>query len=279
MSPQPARLAQNSQPRCISGEPARKLLRGLDLVLRHRLELAHLDRGHQNASVARQVHRQPHELEQAVGGGRESVAAHQHHRILAELLGHVAALVHVDDQEIRRVAEFFVDIPDRDMRAHVARHVGNAAHRRLGDAKRQNGLSVGMDHGVDVRPRLIDGAVDIALQIGRAYVALRRAVELELDDVRGCDELGAERPRQQIMVGLVRMADADVAVGVDHLLLRQNPVGDHQIADRTFQFIHAEPPHRPPRGLCFGRHVSGRILRSLGCARPLAAGLAFAAGA
>src|SRR4029079_16241849 len=29
MSPQPARLAQNSQPRCISGDPARKLLRVL----------------------------------------------------------------------------------------------------------------------------------------------------------------------------------------------------------------------------------------------------------
>ena len=140
----------------------------LDLVLRHRLELAHLDRGHQNARVARQIDRHPHELEQAVGGRREAVAAHQHHRVLAELLRHVAALLHVDDQEIGRVAELFVDIPDRNVAAHVARHVGDAAHRRLRDAERQHGLGVGMDDGVDVGPRLVDRAVDEALEIGRA---------------------------------------------------------------------------------------------------------------
>jgi hypothetical protein len=43
------------------------------------------------------------------------VAAHQHHRILPELPGHVAALLHVDDQEIGRVAEFVGDIPDRNV--------------------------------------------------------------------------------------------------------------------------------------------------------------------
>jgi hypothetical protein len=46
------------------------------------------------------------------------------------------------------------------------------------------------------------------------------------------------------MVGLGRMADADMAVRVDHLFLRQNPIGDYQIADGSLQFVHAGPPRQ-----------------------------------
>ena len=165
----------------------------------------------------------------------------------AEHARHVAALRHVDHQQIGLVAEFFGDIPHRHVRAHVARHVRDAAHRRLGDAERQDVLGVRMHHGVDVRPRLVDRAVDEALEIGRARVAHRRAVEPELDDVGAGDEFRAERARQQIVVGLLRVADADVAVGVDHVLLRQDPIGDHQIADRALQLVHASVLPGPMR--------------------------------
>ena len=33
-----------------------------------------------------------------------------------------------------------------------------------------------------------------------------------------------------------------MAVGVDHVLLRQNPIGDDQIADRALQIVHAASP-------------------------------------
>jgi hypothetical protein len=101
-----------------------------------------------------------------------------------------------------------------------------------------------MDDGVDLGPRLVDRTVDEPLQITRPRVVHRRAVELELDDVGARHELRAERAREQVMIRLARMADADMAVGVDHILLRQNAVGDHQVADRAFQIVHAEPPRR-----------------------------------
>ena len=53
----------------------------------------------------------------------------------------------------------------------------------------------------------------------------------ELDDVLGGDQFRGERARDQKMVRVVRVPDADMAVGVDHVLLRQDAVGNHQILD------------------------------------------------
>jgi len=35
------------------------------------------------------------------------------------------------------------------------------------------------------------------------------------------------------------MANANVAIGVDHILLGQDSIRDDQIADRAFQLVHA----------------------------------------
>ena len=67
-------------------------------------------------------------------------------------------------------------------------------------------------HGVHVRPRLVDGAVDEALEIRRAAALVdRRAVEGIFDDVVALDALGRTRPRQQIMLRIVGVPGADMA--------------------------------------------------------------------
>ena len=67
-------------------------------------------------------------------------------------------------------------------------------------------------HGVHVRPRLVDGAVDETLQIRRAAALVDRgAVESIFDDVVALDALRRTRPRQQIMLRIVGVASADMA--------------------------------------------------------------------
>ena len=67
-------------------------------------------------------------------------------------------------------------------------------------------------HGVHVRPRLIDGAVDEALEIWRAAAFVDRgAVESIFDEVVALDALGRARPRQQKMLRIVGVAGTDMA--------------------------------------------------------------------
>ena len=82
----------------------------------------------------------------------------------------------------------------------------------LGDAERDRARRMVVHHGVHVRPRLVDGAVDEALQIRRAAALVDRgAVESIFDDVVALDALRRARPRQQIMLRIVGVASADMA--------------------------------------------------------------------
>ena len=83
---------------------------------------------------------------------------------------------------------------------------------------------------VDVRPHLVDLAMDEALAIGRAAVGIDRiAVEIEGDDVRHRHVARRHRLHLQIAVGIARVAHADMAEGVEHAVLGEDVVGRHQI--------------------------------------------------
>ena len=59
-----------------------------------------------------------------------------------------------------------------------------------GDAERDHARRVVVDHRVNVRPRLVDRAVDEALEIGRAAALVDRgAVERIFDDIVALDAL------------------------------------------------------------------------------------------
>src|SRR6478609_6700277 len=76
------------------------------------------------------------------------------------------------------------------------------------------------------------------------------------------------------MIRLARMTNADVAVGIDYVFLCQDPVRDHQIANRAFQFIHAAPPLPPAsRALLRATLAEGFWEVSAGCERNRRAGI------
>ena len=49
------------------------------------------------------------------------------------------------------------------------------------------------------------------------------------------DQLRRTRTRQEVALRVVRMAHADVAVGVDHVLLGEDAVGDHEVLDERVE--------------------------------------------
>ena len=83
-----------------------------------------------------------------------------------------------------------------------------------------------------VRPRLVDLAVDHALGILRRGIARPAGeVEVELDRSSGSTSSGARRARQDVAVGIVGMAHADVPEGVEHALVGDDAVGDRELAE------------------------------------------------
>ncbi len=94
-------------------------------------------------------------------------------------------------------------------------------------------------HRMHVRPRLVDRAVDEALEIGRAAVFVDRgAVEPIFDYVAVLDALGGSRPRQKIMLRLVGMPRADMAEQIDNAFVGQDAVGGHQFFQNKIELAH-----------------------------------------
>jgi hypothetical protein len=70
-----------------------------------------------------------------------------------------------------------------------------------------------------------------------AAVGIQRlAVEVVLDQVLDLDALGCERARQVIAVRVFRRAQADVAVGVDDAVVRENAVRGDEVV-KFFQGV------------------------------------------
>ena len=80
-----------------------------------------------------------------------------------------------------------------------------------------------MYHGFDVRPHLVNLAVDKTFGKNLAPFGIDWiAVEVVLDDVAGSDEFRRDRARHQVMLGIARVAGADVSSDIDHALVDQN---------------------------------------------------------
>ena len=148
-------------------------------------------------------------------------------------------MVHVPDQKVG-VAELVGDVPHRHVRADEAAGVDDRLERRrLGDAEGEDVFGMSMDHGVHVGARLIDRGVDEPLQVKRARLAAHRlAVEAQFHDVAALDQIGSERAREKEMLRLVRVPDADVAVGIHHVFLGEDAVGDHEVLDDGVEAAH-----------------------------------------
>src|SRR5687768_410441 len=84
-----------------------------------------------------------------------------------------------------------------------------------------------------LRTRAVDLAVDVALDEALALVGRERlAVGVELHEIGGGDERRSERAGHDEAPRLAIAARADVAVGVEHAVLRKDAARRNQVLDQ-----------------------------------------------
>src|SRR6266446_2364426 len=108
-----------------------------------------------------------------------------------------------------------------------------------GDPEWDHAWRVIVHDRVHVRSRLEDGAVDEALEIGRAPARIDSgAVEGELHDVVRLDALRRPRPRQEEMLRIVGVAGADMPERVDDAFVGEDAVGGDDFIEQAFELGH-----------------------------------------
>ena len=90
-----------------------------------------------------------------------------------------------------------------------------------------------MNHRHDVRTRLVDFAVDETLEVDGPAVGVQgRSIEIEFDDVLRLHASRRHVASEQEPVGVLVVAHAHMAEGIQHALVEQDVVGRHQIGDQ-----------------------------------------------
>ena len=51
------------------------------------------------------------------------------------------------------------------------------------------------------------------------------------------------------MIRIVRVTDTDVPIGIDHVFIGKNTVGDHQVAQKGFEIGHHPPSNFGKRSI------------------------------
>ena len=86
--------------------------------------------------------------------------------------------------------------------------------------------------------RLIDAAVNDALGVEMHFRRLHRlGIERVFQDVARLDQRRRARARQQIALGIGRVAHADMAEGVEHAFVGENAVGEREFGDEIVQRV------------------------------------------
>ena len=108
-----------------------------------------------------------------------------------------------------------------------------------GDAERDHARRMVVHDRMHVRPRLVEAAMDEALEIGRLAARIDRlALERELHDVVLLDAVRRPRPRQEEALRIVGMPRADMAERVDHAFGREDAVGGDEFFEQSIELGH-----------------------------------------
>ena len=93
-------------------------------------------------------------------------------------------------------------------------------------------------HGVHVRPRLKDLAVDHALRI-RPFLRRydRIGVEIVFEDVVRLDQSRRARARKELSIRIVRVAQADMAEGIEDAFVRHDAVSGGEVAAKIGECV------------------------------------------
>ena len=96
-----------------------------------------------------------------------------------------------------------------------------------------------MHNGVNIAACFVNRGMDEALEVESALIVAHRvSFEIQLDDVVALHQVGSERPRKEEMLRIGGIANADMAVGIDHILFRQDAVGDDEILNDGVEIGH-----------------------------------------
>src|SRR6478672_3469193 len=116
------------------------------------------------------------------------------------------------------------DLERRRFRWQEARLRHDRPQPDRGQAERDDRLRMRMDDGHDVRPRLVDLAMDVALAIDAAPLRLQRLTVgyAQREDVVLRDQRGRHRTWHQENVRVSRRPDRDVPEAVENVLVDQN---------------------------------------------------------
>ncbi len=107
-------------------------------------------------------------------------------------------------------------------------NTGTSATPAMQNGITASGMMVADRHHVG--PHLIDAAVDDPFRIKLHVRRLDRlGVERELQNVLGLDQSRRAGTREQVTAGILRMADADMAEGVENAFVRQHAVGERDL--------------------------------------------------
>ena len=129
-------------------------------------------------------------LADALGRDRGPVTAHQSGRARADQFRQIAAHLHVLDQQ-SGIAEMVMRVPHRHFMADRCAHMEDRLYCSVRHAERDDAFAVVVDDRHDIRTRLVERAMDEALEIRSAATAIeRRAIERELHDVIRLDAVG-----------------------------------------------------------------------------------------
>src|ERR1700722_6613258 len=189
-------------------------------------------------------------------GDSRTVASHQHDAVRSEPLGKIASLRGRRHQKIG-IAKPVSNIPDgnlgsdprRDMKERSQLHV-------LRNGKGDDFVRVVMHHGHDIGTLPVDRAMYWAFGVLSTPAKVDRiAVQIIFDDVVKCHELRTARCRQKEPVGALRMAHADMTVGIDYTFMRKNAVGYDEVSQDVGS-THCSAPVGVGRG-CPGFWPSG----------------------
>ena len=141
-------------------------------------------------------------------------------------------MLFVADQQIGH-AVAVADLEHRHVLLEERRHVADRLELHLADAERDHRRRMAVHDGVDVGPRLVDFAVDEALDVHEPPGLIDRiGIEVVLHDVGGGDDRRRLRARQEIAVRRMGMADRHMAVAVEHALVGEDAVRRDEVLDR-----------------------------------------------
>ena len=165
-------------------------------------------------------------------GDSRTVASHQHDAVRSEPLGKIVSLRGRRHQKVG-VAEPVANVPDAESRSDPRRDVKERSQLHvLRNGKGDHLVRVVMHHGHHIGTLAVDRAMYWPFGILRTPAQVDRiAVQIVFDDVVECHRVpDCAMPDRKNRSAPLRMAHADMTVGIDYTFMRKDAVGDDEVS-------------------------------------------------